>query len=162
MTAVWHIHAPGSIIVRAFLARAVLPGPPRQRGKESNMHHRTLLLAVTLSTVLLFPVQAQNQESSSKRPDREQCDAWVQQLANRADFLAKSGGIKKWYAERKGKSLFELQLEAVDFALAQPPQELVDRKQWENQLTALRKFREEFAKSEKPFDPKHRLQFEGK
>lgn len=207
------------------------------------------------------PIAAQDADAESKRPSRAQCDAWVQQLANRSErpftedyvlkrprnidgraladvkaaydnlslhfsdalpsligslndhryayyqevpsngafvcadvaaacnnivsahieiyrreltlldptgvprsvhFLSAMGGVKKWYAARKEKSLFELQLEAVDWALKQPRDERIEQADWAGAVAALRKFRDEFALGQKPFDPQHTLSFEGK
>jgi hypothetical protein len=77
-------------------------------------------------------------------------------------FLSAMGGIKPWYEARKKKSVFELQLEAIDWALEQPRDQRVKQADWNEAGARLRKFRDEFAGSKQPFDPKHRLQFEGK
>jgi hypothetical protein len=77
-------------------------------------------------------------------------------------FISEMGGAEKWFADRKGKSLLELQREAVDWALAQPAEPRMDAKKWEMNVAALRTFRDEMASRKTPFDPKHRLQFECK
>jgi len=77
-------------------------------------------------------------------------------------FLSAMGGVKKWYEARAEKSLFDLQLEALEWALQQPPDKRVEQADWNKSVSALQKFRDEFAKDRKPFDPKNRLWFEGK
>lgn len=84
------------------------------------------------------------------------------QVPRTVHFLSEMGGIEKWYASRKDKSLFELQLEAVNWALSQPPDDRVERSEWDSAVVSLRKFRDELVQGKKPFDPKHRLWFEGK
>lgn len=77
-------------------------------------------------------------------------------------FLSEMGGVEKWHSSRKDKSLLQLQLEAVDWALKQPRDTRVERSEWDHAIAALRKFRHELAEGKKPFDPKHSLWFEGK
>jgi hypothetical protein len=77
-------------------------------------------------------------------------------------FLSAMGGVKKWYDSRKGRDLFDLQLEAIDWALKQPRDERIARAEWQNAIAALQRFRDEFAKNRKSFDAKHTLWFEGK
>ena len=84
------------------------------------------------------------------------------QVPRTVHFLSAMGGVKKWYRARRDKSLFDLQLEAVDWALKQPPDERVERSDWDNAVAALRTFRDDFAKGKKPFDPENTLWFEGK
>jgi hypothetical protein len=77
-------------------------------------------------------------------------------------FLSAMGGVKKWYDTRTEKSLFDLQLEAIEWALKQPPDERVEQADWDKSVAALQKFRDEFAKGKTQLDPKNRLWFEGK
>lgn len=84
------------------------------------------------------------------------------QVPRSVQFLAEKGGVEKWYESRKDKPLLELQLEAVDWALNAPREERIAHEVWDEHLAELRKFRDKLAKSKKPFQPKHRLWFEGK
>lgn len=77
-------------------------------------------------------------------------------------FIRNNGGHKKWYESRKDKPLYDLQLEALDWALLQPADERVDSRKWKQGLAKLRKFREEFVKAGKPHHRVQELWFEGK
>ena len=77
-------------------------------------------------------------------------------------FITAMGGAEKWYETRKRKSLFELQLEAIDWALQQPRDERIEQTEWDRGVVSLRKFRDEFTIGQKAIDPKKRLWFEGK
>jgi hypothetical protein len=79
------------------------------------------------------------------------------------DFIHTQGGVEKWYVSRKGRSLLDLQLEAIDWAMRQPKDKRIsDDVDWAKNLTALRSFRERLVKSGRPHYPKITLQFEGK
>jgi hypothetical protein len=51
---------------------------------------------------------------------------------------------KDWYARVKGMSLFEMQVDSLDWLLKQPPPGRGSDKQWEAALQGVRKFREAF------------------
>jgi hypothetical protein len=62
---------------------------------------------------------------------------------------------KKWWEARRGRSLAELQVEAIDWAIAQrmaEPAETV-RAERADEVSNLRQLREEIAKSGKPAKP---------
>jgi len=84
------------------------------------------------------------------------------QVPRTVHFLSEMGGAGKWHHARQDRSLFDLQLEAVDWALRQPPDDRVKRSDWDNAVAELRRFRDDFAKGKKPFDPMNRLWFVGK
>ncbi|WP_145088260.1 hypothetical protein [Anatilimnocola aggregata] len=77
-------------------------------------------------------------------------------------FIESTGGYKVWYQSRKDKPLFELQLEAIDWALRQPHDKRIEPKVWNDGRAELSKFRANFVKIGKPLNPNHELQFEGK
>jgi len=79
------------------------------------------------------------------------------------DFLAATGGAEKWYRARMNKPLFELQLEAIDWALKQDaPNPGIQQSDWAIAIERLKKFRVEFVNGKTAIDPKHRLLFRGK
>ncbi|XZE44084.1 hypothetical protein SH467x_003672 [Pirellulaceae bacterium SH467] len=80
-------------------------------------------------------------------------------------FIAAMGGPEKWLAERKNRSLFEMQREAVEWALKQPkpePRELVADEDWNKCIKELKQFYEAFNKAAKPLTIRKELWFEGK
>lgn len=51
---------------------------------------------------------------------------------------------KKWYSRVKGMTLFEMQVDSLDWLLKQPPGRGVSKEQWAEELEAVRSFRDEF------------------
>jgi len=80
-------------------------------------------------------------------------------------FISGMGGPKKWLSERKNRSLFEMQREAIEWALKQPkpdPQELVADEDWKKCTEELKQFYDAFNRAAKPVTVKNELWFEGK
>jgi hypothetical protein len=80
-------------------------------------------------------------------------------------FIDATGGPQKWLASRKDKSLFDMQLEAVEWALRQKkpdPQELVSDADWKKAIDDLRDFHAGFRTKGKPVVEMIELWFEGK
>jgi hypothetical protein len=68
-----------------------------------------------------------------------------------------------WYLRAKGMSLFEMQVDALDWILKQgPPSFGVSRAKWNEELIEVRKFREELIKNGKPVDETFYPPIEGK
>lgn len=53
---------------------------------------------------------------------------------------------RAWYEKSKGQSLYEIQRDALDWLLKQPPPEQVDPSLWKDELAEVRKYRDEFVK----------------
>jgi hypothetical protein len=51
---------------------------------------------------------------------------------------------KEWYSRVKEMSLFEMQVDALDWILKQPPPDRVSREQWNESMMKVKAFREEF------------------
>lgn len=76
------------------------------------------------------------------------------------DFLSAMGGAEKWHRSRTDKPLFDLQLEAIDWALKQAaPPTNVREPDWTIAIDSLKKFREEFVKNKSAINPNHTLRF---
>ncbi len=73
-------------------------------------------------------------------------------------FIGECGGPAKWYASRRDKSLFELQLETVEWALKQPkPNRGISDKDWEQGNDNLKSFYKKFAEEKKPMSVNSKL-----
>ena len=80
-------------------------------------------------------------------------------------FISAMGGPKRWISTRKTYSLFEMQREAIEWALKQPkpdPQELVADEDWKKCTENLKQFHDSFIKAAKPGTAENELWFEGK
>lgn len=80
-------------------------------------------------------------------------------------FITAMGGPKKWLLTRKNQSLFEMQREAIEWALKQPkpdPQKLVADDDWQKCTEKLKQFHDSFIRAAKPVTVKNELWFEGK
>ncbi len=80
-------------------------------------------------------------------------------------FIEAMGGPKHWLAHRKDRSLYDMQLESVEWALKQSkpnPQELVSDADWKECIERLRDFYARFKANGKPVLQKNELWFEGK
>jgi hypothetical protein len=69
---------------------------------------------------------------------------------------------KQWYARVKGMTLFEMQVDALDWLLKQPPPSSVSREAWAVELKGVQKFREEFVAKGKADDSVLSMPIEGK
>lgn len=80
-------------------------------------------------------------------------------------FIGAMGGSRKWLADRKNRSLFEMQREALEWALKQPkpePRELVADEDWNKCTEELKRFYDTFSRAAKPLAVQNQLWFEGK
>jgi hypothetical protein len=78
-------------------------------------------------------------------------------------FLTASGGIKKWWRSRKGKSLAELQLEAIAWARHQKRPKLFEsNREWTAAKKSLEKMAATIRESRKPILVQHHVEFFGK
>jgi len=69
-------------------------------------------------------------------------------------------GIDKWWKSRKGKTLAELQLEGIEWALGQKkPAHFTSNKKWAAAKKALKKLAEDIRASQKPILAEHHIQF---
>ena len=69
---------------------------------------------------------------------------------------------KEWYSRAKGKSLFELQLFALNWLLRQPPPDGVATEEWQQQLTHVQAYRDKFVREGKAVDLAFGPPIEGK
>jgi hypothetical protein len=70
------------------------------------------------------------------------------------------GGIDKWWKRRKGKTLAELQLEGIEWALRQKkPKHFESDKEWAKAKKSLEKMAKEIRASKKPIKLKHEVEF---
>lgn len=78
-------------------------------------------------------------------------------------FVLEMGGIQKWYSTRGNKTLFEMQLEAVEWALKQSkPNSSISANDWRNAKKELEEFYDAFKAKKKPKISGDQLWFEGK
>lgn len=59
---------------------------------------------------------------------------------------------KQWFQRIRGMSLFEMQLDSLDWLLKQPPPKRVDTSDWRSVLADVRKFRDKFSSDGKAID----------
>ena len=59
---------------------------------------------------------------------------------------------KQWFQRVRGMSLFEMQLDSLDWLLKQPPPERVGASEWKSELSEVRQFRNKFFSDGKPVD----------
>ncbi len=78
-------------------------------------------------------------------------------------FVSEMGGIEKWYSTRRNKTLFELQLEAVEWALKQSkPKDSISDNDWQKAKEKLAEFYDVFKAKKEPKINGDQLWFEGK
>jgi hypothetical protein len=71
----------------------------------------------------------------------------------------KAGGMEKWLKDRQGRSLAELQLEAVEWAVAQPQHDFFSPAEWEAAKKSLHQAAKQLRDTKKPIHVEHRVQF---
>ena len=69
---------------------------------------------------------------------------------------------RKWFERVRKMSLFEMQIDSLDWLLRQPPPSGVDNTEWQTRLTEVRKFRDELKTYGKPSDKELSLPVQGK
>jgi hypothetical protein len=75
-------------------------------------------------------------------------------------FISACGGIDNWWESRKGKTLAELQLEGIEWALRQKkPRHFKSDKKWAAAKQSLEKMAKEIRETKKPIKVKHEVQF---
>ncbi len=78
-------------------------------------------------------------------------------------FVSEMGGIQEWYSTRRNKKLFEMQLEAVEWALKQSkPNSSISDNDWQNAKRKLEEFYDAFKAKMEPKINGDQLWFEGK
>lgn len=75
-------------------------------------------------------------------------------------FIAECGGVRKWWQGRKGKTLAELQLEAVEWALRQKkPRYFKSKADWTRALKDVEKMADDIRASGKSIPVEHHVKF---
>lgn len=69
---------------------------------------------------------------------------------------------RRWFQRVRGMSLFEMQLDSLDWLLKQPPPERVGASEWKSELSDVRKFRAKFSSDGKPVDHEFEPPIRGK
>lgn len=69
------------------------------------------------------------------------------------------GGIEKWWKDRQGRTLAELQLEEIEWAVRQPKPKYFSSGKWETMKKALDRMAEQIRTSGKPIQVSHKVQF---
>jgi len=71
----------------------------------------------------------------------------------------KAGGMEKWLKDRQGRSLAELQLEAVEWAVAQPQPDFFSPAEWQTAQKSLHQMAKQLRDNKKPIRVERRVQF---
>jgi hypothetical protein len=69
---------------------------------------------------------------------------------------------KEWYSRVKAMTLFEMQVDSLDWILKQPPGRGISKEEWAEELKAVRSFRDEFVAKGKAVDEVLSPPIEGK
>jgi hypothetical protein len=74
-------------------------------------------------------------------------------------FIGACGGFAKWWKGRKGRSLADLQLEGIDWALRQPKPDYFSKREWAAAKKALKRLAGQIRESKKLIRVEHKVQF---
>ena len=69
------------------------------------------------------------------------------------------GGVEKWWKDRRGRSLADLQLEGIEWAMRQPKPDYFSKREWVTAKKSLKSLAGQIRDSAKPIRVEHKVQF---